>query len=153
MHPAQRPRRGDVRVYLNSCRQFCELKGIDLLRSLYRTYPEEVLKTMSLLLVSLNRPPCQSYLLSHPFLCEIIADSSTPNLEYYISVAKALALRIDSSKVSLFYNLRHSRFPLVWEAARFYNHPESLVRASTGSIVLGLLRSNPTCNIVSWRAP
>lgn len=51
-----------------------------MLRSLYRLYPEEILKAMSMLLFNLNRPPCISYLLSHPFLCEIIADSSTSHL-------------------------------------------------------------------------
>jgi len=67
-----------------------------------------------MLMFNLNRPPCLSYVLSHPLLCEIIADSSTSHLEYYLSVVKPLALRLDSSKLALFYNQRHCRFPLAW---------------------------------------
>ena len=59
---------------------------------------------MSIMLVNVSRPPCISYLLSHPLLSELISDSQTSNLEYYISMVKTLALRMDESKVALLFN-------------------------------------------------
>jgi protein CLEC16A len=104
---------------------------------------------MSLMLVNINRPSCLAYILSHPFITELINGSSITHLEYYVSVIKTLALRLDPSKIALMYNQKHCRFPLAWEAARFYNHPETLVRASTTSALLALMRGIPSPKIVS----
>lgn len=35
---------------------------------------------------------------------------------------------------------RHSQFPLAWQAIRFYNHPESMIRTTCRNIVLSLLK-------------
>lgn len=83
---------------------FCELKGLDLLRSLYRLYPLEILNGMSLLFVNVNRPACLMYILSHPLMLELVEDSDPSHIEYYISMIKSLSLRLDSSKVALLFN-------------------------------------------------
>jgi hypothetical protein len=42
------------------------------------------------------------------------------------------------------FRQRYPTFPLLMQATRFYNHPESLVRTKTRSILLSCLRINST---------
>lgn len=87
---------------------FCEIKGFDLLAALRSKHRAQILNFVSMLLINLKRQECVVYVLAQPLLSELI--SEVPNfkaedeLGYYVSLLKSLAIRIDSSTVSLFYN-------------------------------------------------
>jgi protein CLEC16A len=86
-----------------------------------------------------------NYLLSHPVMQDLIMynyDFTDEEIvDYYISLLKSLALRIDEANLQLFFNQRMSLFPLLWQATKFYNHKEIMVRTAVRTIILGVMKS------------
>lgn len=60
--------------------------------------------------------------------------------EYYINFLKTLALKINETTVHLFFNQKYPTFPLAWQAIRFINHPESLIRTTCNNIFPPIMR-------------
>lgn len=88
-----------------------------------------------------------SYLLCQPFVTGSIAHDETPPeeewAEYFISLLKSLSIRLNCEHLSLFYNKKFCKFPLLYEAIKYYNHSDCMVRTNVMNIVLGVMKSNP----------
>lgn len=51
-----------------------------------------------------------------------------------------MSRKITKTNVQLFFNQRCAIFPLLTQAARFFNHPESLVRTTSRNILLTIAK-------------
>jgi protein CLEC16A len=53
---------------------------------------------------------------------------------------KSIAAKLDDSTIHIFYNEKIPTFPLLWQAIRFHNHPEALIRNTSRNIVLSIFK-------------
>ena len=61
-------------------------------------------------------------------------------MAYYISVLKALSLKLNAHTIYFFFNEHTRNFPLLTEALKFESHPESMVRIAARTITLNVFR-------------
>lgn len=109
-------------------------------------------ESVSSLLLNVRELPNRNYILSHSSIGNLISwrtpfDRSKPILEIvetYISFLNLLAVKVDETTSLFFINIKYPHFPLLWNAIRFYNHEELMVRNKSRSIVLNIIRvANP----------
>ncbi|CAD8124477.1 unnamed protein product [Paramecium sonneborni] len=117
-------------------------------RSSFKEIIIGIIQSFGILLANLTNKENINYLLSHPVIQDLIMynyDFTDEEIvDYYISLLKSLALRIDEGNVQLFFNQRMSLFPLLWQATKFYNHKEIMVRTAVRTIILGIMKiQNP----------
>lgn len=55
---------------------------------------------------------------------------------------KSLALTLNSDTIKFFFNSRLNNFPFLYQALRFYNHPEMMVRNAIRIITLTVFKLN-----------
>ena len=103
-----------------------------------------ILGFFTTLLTNLSRQPSVNYLLSHSSIAGLqltkFGNMGHEVADYYINFLKVLARKVSLSNLFLFYNKRFANFPLLTQATRFYNHPDSLVRTTARNIVLSLAK-------------
>lgn len=63
-------------------------------------------------------------------------------VDIYVNFLKMIAMRIDESNLNLYFNERYNKFPLLWQAAKFINYPDGLVRNTSKNIILTLSKRN-----------
>ncbi|CAI2383715.1 unnamed protein product [Moneuplotes crassus] len=105
----------------------------------------QLIQTTSILIQNIQKEQDSIYLLSHPFLNNLISHNFNLSehgeiVDYLISFLKMLALRIDKNNVHFFYNIRFKNFPLYGTAVKLYNHSELMVRTAARTIALTLFR-------------
>lgn len=84
------------------------------------------------------------YLLGNPFLNTLISyefDFAKDDelVDYYVNFLKSLSIKLNSETVNFFFNDKLKHFPLLFNAIKFFNHKDQLVRTSVQSITLTLL--------------
>lgn len=101
-----------------------------------------VIQTMSMMLVSLSQQNSVNYFLSSSALMNLLQirfpQINIEVAEYYINLLKSISAKLDDTTVHLFYNEKIPIFPLLWQAVRFHNHPEPLIRNTSRNIVLSI---------------
>lgn len=87
--------------------------------------------------------------MSNNYLNDIIAHSFDFTDEEimlnYISLLKGLAVNLSHETLQLFIakvRLTQGSFPLLSQSALFYNHPDAMVRTSSRTVVINVLKSN-----------
>lgn len=65
---------------------------------------------------------------------------TTEVTEYYINFLKSLTTKINEDVLPLVYSKKFPAFSLAWQASRFYNHYELLIRAASRTILLSLMK-------------
>ncbi|KAM3129637.1 hypothetical protein pb186bvf_018248 [Paramecium bursaria] len=127
-------------------------------RSPYKEINLVVIQSFSILLANLGNKDNVTYLLSHPVMNDIISynydftDDET--VEYYISMLKSISLRLDETNITLFFNQRLPHFPLLWQAMRFYNYKEVMIKTAVRSIILHIMKlQNETLKAYLTRFP
>ncbi|CAD8111604.1 unnamed protein product [Paramecium primaurelia] len=129
-----------------------------MIRSSFKEIIIGIIQSFAILLANLTNKENVNYLLSHPVIQDLIMynyDFTDEEIvDYYISLLKSLALRIDEDNVQLFFNQRMSLFPLLWQATKFYNHKEIMVRTAVRTIILGIMKiQNPVLKKYLTRFP
>ncbi|CAD8115132.1 unnamed protein product [Paramecium sonneborni] len=145
--------KGDNELHKQLFEQFME---IDILNRLYDIlqrrlcHPsliQEIFEQISSLLINVKEITNKNYILSHSSISNMVLwkqsfEQYQPNVEIvetYISFLNLLAVKLDDITTMFFINLKYPQFPLLWNAIRFYNHPELMVRNKSRSIVLHIL--------------
>ncbi|CAD8197136.1 unnamed protein product [Paramecium octaurelia] len=145
--------KGDNELHKQLFESFME---IDLLNRLYdilqrrlchHSLIQEIFEQVSSLLINVKEITNKNYILSHSSISNMVLwkqsfEQYQPNIEIvetYISFLNLLAVKLDDITTMFFINLKYPQFPLLWNAIRFYNHPELMVRNKSRSIVLHIL--------------
>ncbi|CAD8196587.1 unnamed protein product [Paramecium pentaurelia] len=145
--------KGDNELHKQLFEQFME---IDILNRLYDILQrrlchhqliQEIFEQVSSLLINVKEITNKNYILSHSSISNMVLwkhsfEQYQPNIEIvetYISFLNLLAVKLDDITTMFFINLKYPQFPLLWNAIRFYNHPELMVRNKSRSIVLHIL--------------
>ncbi|CAD8084555.1 unnamed protein product [Paramecium sonneborni] len=108
-----------------------------------------IIEKMSMIITNLQNPLNLNYVLSNPVLHEFINynyDFSIPEtVDYYVNFLKTIAIRINRDNFYLYFNQRYCTFPLLWQAQKFINYPDELVKNTVQNIILSLskLSSDP----------
>ncbi|CAD8086309.1 unnamed protein product [Paramecium sonneborni] len=101
-----------------------------------------IIERMSMIISNLQNPLNLNYVLSNPVLHEFINhnyDFSNPEIvDYYVNFLKTIAIRINRDNLNLYFNQRYCSFPLLWQAQKFINYPDELVKSTVQNIILGL---------------
>ncbi|CAK72013.1 unnamed protein product (macronuclear) [Paramecium tetraurelia] len=97
---------------------------------------------LSFIIQNVKKPLNITYLISHPVLNDFINYkydfSNHEMVDYYVNFLKSIAIRIDRENFFLHFNLRYSTFPLLWQAQKFINYPDTLVSSTVKVIILSL---------------
>lgn len=101
----------------------------------------QLIQTTSILIQNIESEQDTFYILSHPFLNNLISfdfDLSGHNeiVDYFVSFLKMLALKINKDNINFFYNVRFRKFPLFGTAVKLFNHSERMVRTTARTIAL-----------------
>ncbi|CAK80861.1 unnamed protein product (macronuclear) [Paramecium tetraurelia] len=108
-----------------------------------------IIERMSMIITNLQNPLNLNYVLSNPVLHDFINfnyDFNIPEIvDYYVNFLKTIAIRINRDNFYLYFNQRYCTFPLLWQAQKFINYPDQLVKNTIQNIVLSLskLSSEP----------
>ncbi|CAD8062317.1 unnamed protein product [Paramecium primaurelia] len=98
--------------------------------------------------LNLKNPLNITYLLSNPVLNEFINHeydfSDQEMVEFYVNFLKIIAIRINRENIYLYFNQRYCSFPLLWQAQKFINYPETLVQNTVKVIILSISK---LCNL------
>ncbi|CAD8174859.1 unnamed protein product [Paramecium pentaurelia] len=101
-----------------------------------------IIERMSMIITNLQNPLNLNYVLSNPVLHEFINynyDFNNPEIvDYYVNFLKTIAIRINRDNFYLYFNQRYCTFPLLWQAQKFINYPDQLVKNTIQNIVLSL---------------
>ncbi|CAD8077700.1 unnamed protein product [Paramecium primaurelia] len=108
-----------------------------------------IIERLSMIITNLQNPLNLNYVLSNPVLHEFINynyDFNNPEIvDYYVNFLKTIAIRINRDNFYLYFNQRYCTFPLLWQAQKFINYPDELVKNTIQNIILSLskLSSDP----------
>jgi protein CLEC16A len=113
-------------------------------RAKFKSVIIEIIQNVTILLSNISQKANLNYVLSNPALNEFIIYyhdfTDEEFVDYYVSMLKSISLRMDDENISLFFNERLSYFPVLWQAARFYNHREAMVRTAIRTVILGVMK-------------
>jgi hypothetical protein len=120
---------------------------------------QQLLQTLSILIQNIEAGPSVYYILSNNHINELITHpfdlSNEELLAYYVSLLKAIALRLDQHTVQFFIDEQRARkpppaassvaaggagFPLFDEAIKLWTHEERMVRTAVRTIVLSICK-------------
>lgn len=106
----------------------------------------QLIQTMSIFLSNISAPTKRFYILSHPFLNQIIQFNfnffDEELVDIFVMFLKTLALQINNETIHCFFNSRYNHFPLIAVTMKFYNHPEMMVRNAVRIIMLTVFKMN-----------
>ncbi|CAD8172307.1 unnamed protein product [Paramecium octaurelia] len=108
-----------------------------------------IIERTSMVITNLQNPLNINYVLSNPALHDFINhnyDFNNPEIvDYYVNFLKTIAIRINRENFYLYFNQRYCTFPLLWQAQKFIDYPDELVKNTSQNIVLSLskLSSEP----------
>ncbi|KAL1523906.1 hypothetical protein AB1Y20_018825 [Prymnesium parvum] len=104
----------------------------------------QLLQTLSILLQNIEAGPSVFFILSNNHINELITHpfdfTHEELLTHYVSLLKAIALRLDVQTVQFFITSTPigMQFPLFDEALKLWNHEERMVRTAVRTIVLSV---------------
>mmetsp|Transcript_3103 Transcript_3103/g.6434 ORF Transcript_3103/g.6434 Transcript_3103/m.6434 type:complete len:194 (-) Transcript_3103:22-603(-) len=110
-----------------------------------RSVTVQLLQTINILAHNLASRTSIYFLMSNNYLNEIIAHAfdftDEEILLNYISLLKGLAVNLSAETLQLF--IAKGAFPLLSQSSLFYNHPDAMVRTSSRTVVINILKSKP----------
>ena len=104
----------------------------------------QLLQTLNILFENIRNETSLYFLLSNNHINNIIlhkfdfADEEI--MAYYVSFLKTLSLKLNRQTIHFFFNERHAEFPLLVEALKFFDHPESMVRIAVRTLTLNVYK-------------
>lgn len=137
---------------------FCEQNIMGYFLTMLKTQSNrsvtiQILQTVNILAHNIANPTsiCKlhaDFLMSNNTFNDIIVHPFDFNDEEillnYISLLKGLAVSLNDETLQMFITkvmARQGSFPLLSQAAQFYNHPEAMVRTSSRTVVINILKS------------
>ena len=104
----------------------------------------QVIQTLSILIQNTDSEQAVFYLLSNNYINDLIVSkfdfTDDDLLAHYISFLKTLSFKLNTRTILFFYNDKANDFPLYVEALKFFNHPESMVRAAVRTLSLNIYK-------------
>lgn len=104
----------------------------------------QLLQTLNILFENIRNETSLYFLLSNNHINNIIFHrfdfSDEEVMAYFISFLKTLSLKLNRHSIHFFFNERQSEFPLLVEALKFFDHPESMVRIAVRTLTLNVYK-------------
>ncbi|KAJ5078311.1 hypothetical protein M0811_05099 [Anaeramoeba ignava] len=107
---------------------------------------KQLLQTISIMFENIKTQSAIYYLLSNNHINSIIEHefdfSDDEVLAYYITLLKALSLKLNKDTIQFFIDEKTKSFPLYTESVKFFNHKDFMVRVAVRTITLNVFRIN-----------
>ena len=104
----------------------------------------EIIKSFSVLILNVTKNEMLYFLFSNNFINQIVSKSyyyyDEDFVFYFINFLKSLALKIDLTSISFFFQNQYNSFPLLQAAIKFYNYPDAMIQNTIRTIILTLLK-------------
>ncbi|GLE05954.1 hypothetical protein PINS_up015165 [Pythium insidiosum] len=141
------PSAGDAGVFFD---YFCEKNMLGLLVALGASPPSvavqvQLLQTLSLLVQNIATRTWLFFLLSNNHVnrlleCPFAVDRDDDVRDWFVTLLKALSLRLTRETVQFFFDSDSQAFPLYEQALRFGRCSETMVQAAVKTLMLNVLR-------------
>ena len=128
---------------------FCQYNFIDILKVISRKKIKEIdmqiMQTLSALIENITNKVLIYYLLSNNFINNIICHNNFINYDNnylitYVNFLKILSMRLNKTTLQFLFREDINSFPLLENALKLYNHPDSLIRDEIKNIFLNILK-------------
>ncbi|TMW57403.1 hypothetical protein Poli38472_003328 [Pythium oligandrum] len=129
---------------------FCEKNILGLLVELGESKPSvavqiQLLQTLSLLVQNIATRTSLYYILSNNYVnklleCPFAYDTDDDVRDWYVTLLKALSLRLNEDTVQFFFNTSNQSFPLYVQALRFGRCSETMIKVAVKTLMLNVLR-------------
>ena len=128
---------------------FCQYNFIDILKVISRKKIKEIdmqiMQTLSALIENITNKVLIYYLLSNNFINNIICHNNFINYDNnylitYVNFLKILSMRLNKTTLQFLFREDVNSFPLLENALKLYNHPDSLIRDEIKNIFLNILK-------------
>ena len=128
---------------------FCQYNFIDILKVISRKKIKEIdmqiIQTLSALIENITNKVLIYYLLSNNFINNIICHNNFINYDNnylitYVNFLKILSMRLNKTTLQFLFREDVNSFPLLENALKLYNHPDSLIRDEIKNIFLNILK-------------
>lgn len=129
---------------------FCEKNILGLLVQLGESAPSsavqiQLLQTLSILVQNIATQTSLYYILSNDYVnklleCPFAVHSDDDVRDWYVTLLKALSLRLNEDTVQFFFNANHNSFPLYAQALKFGRCPETMIQVAVKTLTLNVFK-------------
>jgi protein CLEC16A len=129
---------------------FCEKNILALLLQLGESAPRvavqiQLLQTLSILVQNIATRTSLYYLLSNNYVnklleCPFAYDRDDDVRDWFVTLLKALSLRLNEDTVQFFFDAEHNSFPLYAQALRFGRCGETMIKVAVKTLMLNVLK-------------
>ncbi|DBA02460.1 TPA: hypothetical protein N0F65_008674, partial [Lagenidium giganteum] len=129
---------------------FCEKNILGLLLQVAETQPSirvqiQLLQTLSILVQNIATRTSLYYILSNNYVnklleCPFAYDTEDDVRDWYVTLLKALSLRLNEDTVQFFFDTQRNAFPLYSQALKFGRCSETMVKVAVKTLTLNVFR-------------
>lgn len=106
----------------------------------------QIIKSFSILLLSIKNTQTLYYLFSNNFINQIVSNSfekyDEEFISHYINFLKSLISKLDKITIQFFFHKTFNSFPLFISVFKMYNFPDGMIKNTVRNIILSLLKLN-----------
>jgi len=106
----------------------------------------QIIKSFSILLLSIKNTQTLYYLFSNNFINQIVSNNfekyDEEFLSHYVNFLKSLISKLDKLTIQFFFHKNFNSFPLFISVFRMYNFPDGMIKNTVRNILLSLLKLN-----------
>lgn len=119
--------------------EFIYLASLDI-----RSIGLQIIKSFSILILSINKAQTLYYLFSNNFINQIMSNDfekyDEEFVSHYVNFLKSLISKLDIITIQFFFHKNFNSFPLCTSALKLYNYPDGMIKNTVRNILLGLLK-------------
>ena len=104
----------------------------------------EIIKCLSILILNISSEPTLYFIFSNNFINHLLSHNfekyDDEFIAYYVNFIKSLSLKINFTSIQFFFLKQQNNFPLIENALKYYNHPDSMIKTTVRNIFLTFLK-------------